>query len=215
MILLAQWIERIFSAERRLVRMKDGGRLRAFFRPIQTQCSTAASHQYFFILWIRQLLEVLPPHSVFVSSGIHNLYFYWNIQVLQLQPLRWCCVDCVIHHERDVREEQKYVCVERASNNKRDCDVVALPILTCERLNMMTSVREERLQRMISCCLLSKCEALRICRSGFLIASQDNTVCSLPFRDEHGSGLDRTGSGLKPILAGSDWKIFVVSMWLL
>jgi len=23
-----------------------------------------------------------------------------------LQPLRWCCVKCVIHHERDVREEQ-------------------------------------------------------------------------------------------------------------
>ena len=22
-----------------------------------------------------------------------------------LQPLRWCCVDCVIHHERDVWEE--------------------------------------------------------------------------------------------------------------
>jgi len=22
-----------------------------------------------------------------------------------LQPLRWCCVDYVIHHERDVREE--------------------------------------------------------------------------------------------------------------
>jgi len=22
-----------------------------------------------------------------------------------LQPLRWCCVDCVIHHEQDVREE--------------------------------------------------------------------------------------------------------------
>jgi len=27
-------------------------------------------------------------------------------QVVLLQPLRWCCVDCVIHHERDVREEQ-------------------------------------------------------------------------------------------------------------
>ena len=27
-------------------------------------------------------------------------------QVL-LQPLRWCSVDCVIHHERDVHEEQK------------------------------------------------------------------------------------------------------------
>jgi len=25
-----------------------------------------------------------------------------------LQPLRWCCVDCVIHHERDEREEQHH-----------------------------------------------------------------------------------------------------------
>ena len=25
-----------------------------------------------------------------------------------LQPLRWCCVDCVIHHEREVREEQHH-----------------------------------------------------------------------------------------------------------
>jgi len=36
--------------------------------------------------------------------------------------------------------------VARASNRKRDCDVVALPILTCERLNLLTSVREERLR---------------------------------------------------------------------
>ena len=36
--------------------------------------------------------------------------------------------------------------VARASNRKRDCNVEALPMLTCERLNMMTSVREERLQ---------------------------------------------------------------------
>jgi len=28
--------------------------------------------------------------------------------VLLLQPLRWCCVDCVIHHERDVREDQHH-----------------------------------------------------------------------------------------------------------
>jgi len=34
----------------------------------------------------------------------------------------------------------------RASNSKRDCDVVALPILTCDRLNWMTSIREERLR---------------------------------------------------------------------
>jgi len=39
-----------------------------------------------------------------------------------LQPLRWCCVDCVIHHERNAREEQKYICVARPSNNKRDCE---------------------------------------------------------------------------------------------
>ena len=25
-----------------------------------------------------------------------------------LPPLRWCCVECVIHHERDVREEQHH-----------------------------------------------------------------------------------------------------------
>ena len=25
-----------------------------------------------------------------------------------LQPLQWCCIDCVIHHERDVREEQHH-----------------------------------------------------------------------------------------------------------
>jgi len=24
-----------------------------------------------------------------------------------LQPLRWRCVECAIHHERDVREEQQ------------------------------------------------------------------------------------------------------------
>ena len=34
-----------------------------------------------------------------------------------LQLLRWCCVDCVIHHERDVREEQKYMYVARTSNS--------------------------------------------------------------------------------------------------
>ena len=36
--------------------------------------------------------------------------------------------------------------VARASSSKTDCDVVALPILTCERLNMMTSLCEERLR---------------------------------------------------------------------
>jgi len=35
-----------------------------------------------------------------------------------LQPLRWHCIDCVIHHERDVREEQQYIYVVRTSNNR-------------------------------------------------------------------------------------------------
>jgi len=39
-----------------------------------------------------------------------------NLIVLLLQPLRWCCVDCMIHHEWDVREEQKYMYVARTSN---------------------------------------------------------------------------------------------------
>jgi len=36
--------------------------------------------------------------------------------IVLLQPLWWCCVDCVIHHERDVREEQKYMYVTRTSD---------------------------------------------------------------------------------------------------
>jgi len=36
--------------------------------------------------------------------------------------------------------------VARASNSKKDCDVKALPILTCERLNVTRSVRKERLR---------------------------------------------------------------------
>jgi len=41
-----------------------------------------------------------------------------KFECILLQPLRWRCVDCVIHHERDVREEQKYICAARTSNNR-------------------------------------------------------------------------------------------------
>jgi len=64
-----------------------------------------------------------------------------------LQPLWCCCVRCVIHHERDVREEQKYMCVARTSNNR----VISSGDLYC--------------------CLLPRCEALCTCRLGFLIAT--------------------------------------------
>ena len=74
-----------------------------------------------------------------------------------LQPLRWCCVDCVIHHKRVVHEEQKYMHVARTSNN-----------------------------RVISsgdpyCCLLPRCEALHTCHSGFPIATLPFTVAGLNF----------------------------------
>ena len=35
--------------------------------------------------------------------------FVWFARVAllaMLQPLRWRCVECAVHHERDVREEQ-------------------------------------------------------------------------------------------------------------
>jgi len=64
-----------------------------------------------------------------------------------LQPLRWRCVECVIHHERDVREEKHYVYVARTSNNR---------VISSGELY---------------CCLLPQCEALHICRSGFPIAT--------------------------------------------
>jgi len=77
-----------------------------------------------------------------------------------LQPLRWRCVECAIHHERDVREEQDQIYVARISSNS-DCGVEALPILSCERLNLMTSVRGEWLWRMIS--IVACCHSAKLC----------------------------------------------------
>ena len=41
-----------------------------------------------------------PPLSLFVMVMLKGR--------LLLQPLQWCCVDGVIHHERDVHEEQPH-----------------------------------------------------------------------------------------------------------
>ena len=78
--------------------------------------------------------------------------------MLLLQPLRWCCVDCVIHHERDVRAEQKYMYVARTSNNR----VISTGDLYC--------------------CLLPRGEALRTCRSGFPIATVETVWACIPQR---------------------------------
>jgi len=60
-----------------------------------------------------------------------------------LQPLRWRYVDCVIHHERDVCEEEQYIYVARTNNNR---------VISSGELY---------------CCLLPQCEALRTCRLDF------------------------------------------------
>jgi len=36
------------------------------------------------------------------------VFYFLETLFILLQPLRWCCVDCVIHHERDVCEEQHH-----------------------------------------------------------------------------------------------------------
>ena len=64
-----------------------------------------------------------------------------------LQPLLWRCAEGVVHHEQNVRVEQRRVYVARTSNNR--------VIEACE----------------LYCCLLPQCEALRTCRSGFTIAT--------------------------------------------
>jgi len=60
-----------------------------------------------------------------------------------LQPLRWRYIECVIHHERNVREEQHHIDVARTSNNR----VIAAHELCC--------------------CLLPQCKALRTCPRAF------------------------------------------------
>jgi len=56
-------------------------------------------------LWFRIVLQFLVLRfvlSVFISLRSAECVF------ILLQPLRRCCVDCVIHQKRDVREEQHH-----------------------------------------------------------------------------------------------------------
>jgi len=38
------------------------------------------------------------------------------IKLVLLQPLRWHCAECAVHHERNVREEQHHMHVAQTSN---------------------------------------------------------------------------------------------------
>jgi len=82
------------------------------------------------------------------ATWLFHCQFSLCVVLELLQPLRWCCVDCVIHHERDVRKEQQYIYVVRTNNSR--------------------AISSGDLY----CCLLLQCEALRTCRSGFPIAAE-------------------------------------------
>jgi len=82
-----------------------------------------------------------------MDSGLQHLLqiscLSWLCWWILLQPLHWCCVECVIHHEQDVRKEQHHIYVARTSNNR----VIAVHDLYC--------------------CLLPQYEALCTCCSSF------------------------------------------------
>jgi len=68
--------------------------------------------------WIILLSADCPGNKTFVTALRIDYPIYLGAVLrserrgcwtgMLLQPLRWCCVECVIHHERDVREEQHH-----------------------------------------------------------------------------------------------------------
>ena len=140
------------------------------------------------VLWKRNHNQLSPRLCSKLINACHRSITQrlvsWSSPVVPkvwvvFQPLWWRCDDCVIHHERDVREEQKYMCVARTSNNR------VIPVewswwVTSN--NMLVNLVNSWLclltvtTRVISsgdlyCCLLPLCEALCICRWGFPIAT--------------------------------------------
>jgi len=71
------------------------------------------------------------------------------------------------------------ICVARASNSKKDCDVVALLILTCERLNVTTIVRKERLRAWSLFLLAATVRSLAHMPLG--ISDRNNRLCCVMF----------------------------------
>jgi len=89
--------------------------------------------------------------SAFRTTAWLTIFFvlclWWHLWYGLLQPLCWRCMECVVHHERNVCEEQHHICVVRTSNNR---------VISSSELYW---------------CLLPQCKALRTCRSGFPIAT--------------------------------------------
>ena len=85
--------------------------------------------------------QILP--IAFRAAGNH---LAWRFALLQ--PRRWRCAECAVHHERNVREEQHHIHVARTSNNRV---IVA---------------------RDLYCCLLPQCDACALAARAF--RSQQN-----------------------------------------
>ena len=97
--------------------------------------------------WCCDLDVEIMPSSQHSHKGRATGVVRCKKEGMLLQPIQWCCVGCVIHHEWDVHEEQKiYAWREQA-------------------------IIREIVAHDLYCCLLPWCEALRICRSGFPIAT--------------------------------------------
>ena len=95
--------------------------------------------------------RVQPSHKERAIGAVHC-----KKEGMLLQPLRWCCVDCVIHHERDVREEQHHTYTSREqaiiewSRWSYLCEWPLIMLVNLVNswwclLTITTSVREERL----------------------------------------------------------------------
>ena len=98
-------------------------------------------------------------------------YFFWIFTVYishALMLTKFCCnlsggVALIVWFTTNGMcvKNNTIIYVAQASNSKRDCDVVALPILMCEHLNVTTSVRKERLWHMIS--IVACCHGAKLC----------------------------------------------------
>ena len=95
-----------------------------------------------------------------------------------LQPFRWCCVDCVIT-TNGMCTKNKNICVWREQamiewswwSDLGEWPLIMLVNLVNSWLCLLTVTTRVISSGDLCCCLLPRCEALRICRSGFPITT--------------------------------------------
>ena len=103
----------------------------------------------------------------------------WREQtIIELIPIEW---SWWVTSNNACEPDEQLIALANG-NDESDCGVESLPILTCERLNITTSVRKEWSWRVISIVACCQCEALRTCRSGFPIATPPRLMPSQSIR---------------------------------